>query len=494
MDERPVIKRKFAYIGAGWAAGLMLFLFLGAFSAAGIALSVAAACAVHVKRAKQVDSAAAAARYALLMAVSALAGALFFMGFSETVYSPLRALDGQTVTVEGTVRDTYKLPWGDTRLTVKGSVNGIRTKAFVTTRGEFSCGDHVTAEIKAAVTGNGDEDTYRSLGVFVSGRGTAVKTGKRSAVIYGVRAFRERALAGIYENCGEKTGAFIASILCSDKSHLSAETRRDVNRAGIGHIFAVSGTHIVMLTYFLSRILGRFVSSLRLRSVIMGAVIALFAVFAGCNVPVVRACIMLGISLAAAIFEREPDSANSLGVAVFVVTLANPYAISSVSFMLSFTAAAAFGVLSPAMTKGRTEHSTAKLLISCMCVSLLTMPICAVTFGEVSVISAVSNMVMIPLCSLCLYIAFIFTLTGGLAAPLILAADFVAGIIVRICGLVSASPYSYASTERTWLFVLWGVVGSALFVSCALAKKRRVSDLVNCSAAYILICVLAAWL
>ena len=226
----------------------------------------------------------------------------------------------------------------------------------------------------------------------------------------------------------------------------------------------------------------------------LGIIIVLFAIFAGANVPVVRACIMLGISLTAVMFERESDSANSLGLAVFLVTLMDPYAVSSVSFLLSFTAAAAFGVLSPAVTEGRTEHPMIKLVISCICVNILTLPICAVSFDEVSVMSAVSNIVLIPLCSLCLYIAFLFTLTGGLIAPLILAADFVAGIVVKQCELAAASPYSYASTEHKWLLVTWGIAGTALFILCAAVKKRRPSDLAKCSAAYVLICVLAAGL
>lgn len=492
----PVVKRKFAYIGAGWVAGLLLFLALGINAAAGLSAALSAFCAVLMKYKKADSRTVSAAKYMLFITLPALLGALFFACFTVKSYSPVTALAGNEVTINGTVTDCSEISGGRTRITVKGRIGGVRAKAVVFTKGEFSRGERVEAKFTAKVPENTEnfaaEDYYRSLGIFLTGSGSAEKAGEINALRYTAGKLRERALSGIYENCGEKSGAFLASVLCSDRSRLDSDTRNAVYRAGIGHIFAVSGTHIVMLLMFLRPLLKRLILPVRLRSAVTGFILVMFALFAGGSLPVIRACIMVGISLSAVIFCREADSANSLGIAAFVVTAADPFAVTGVSFWLSFTAAAAFGVLSPAMCEGRTEHPTIKHIVSCVCVNVLTLPVCAVSFEEVSLISAVSNVLLIPLCSACLCLALVFTMTGCLLTPLIFLADKAAGAVIRLCELVSASPYSYTTTEKSSLLVFWGIVTSTLFIGCGAVKERRPSDLAKCGAVYLAICILAA--
>ena len=495
MNGRPAIKRKFAYIGAGWVAGLLIFLAFGK-----ICLPVMAAAVLvtvfHVKVTSGKPQKEYIARQILLTFLSALAGALFFVCYCRTSYYPVRALSGQRVTIEGTVTDRKLTSRGNIMLIIDGETVGRRARVVIFTENDMPCGERVTAEFAAEIPEKDysfdAEDYYRSLGIYLTGSGSVQSAGSRNLPLYYVKRLRERALAGIYENCGEKEGAFIASMLCSDKSRLDDDTRSAVYRSGLGHIFAVSGTHIVMLMTLLSLILERLIVSLRLRNVVLGTAMILFAVFAGGTVPVMRACLMVIVSLSAAFFLRQADSANSLGLAAVILTLAEPFAVTSVSFALSFTAAAAFGILSPGMTRERTDDPTMKLIVSCVCVSVLTMPICAVSFEEISLVSAMTNVFLMPLCAGCLYLAMTFMVTGGTFVPIIGIADKLAGFIIRICGLISSSEHSYVGTEKAWLLTVWGIAGSGLFVVCALVKKRRKADLVICGAAYLLICVLAA--
>ena len=495
MRGRPAIKRKFAYIGAGWVAGLLIFLALGKIgllvTAAAVLVSV-----VHARSTADRPQKEYIARQIMLTSLSALAGALFFLCYFQTSYYPVRALSGRRVTVEGTVTDRKLTSRGNIMLTISGRINGKNARVVIFTEDDLPCGERVTSEFEARIPESGysfdAEDYYRSLGIYLTGNGSVKSKGSRNILLYRIKRLRERALAGIYESCGEKEGAFIASMLCSDKSRLDDDTRRAVYRSGLGHIFAVSGTHIVMLTALLAPILKRLIVSTRLRNAVLGTVVILFAVFAGGTVPVMRACVMMLVSLSAAFFLRQADSANSLGLAAVILTLAEPFAVTSVSFALSFTAAAAFGILSPEMTRERTDIPLMKLIVSCLFVIVLTMPICAASFDEISLASAATNVFLMPLCAGCLYLAMIFAVSGGTLTPLMLLADRLAGLIIRLCELISASEYSYVGTEKARLLTVWGIAGSALFAVCALTKKRRKTDLLICFSAYLLICVLAA--
>ena len=63
----------------------------------------------------------------------------------------------------------------------------------------------------------------------------------------------------------------------------------------------------------------------------------------GLSPSVVRACIMQIALLLAPLFRRDSDSFTSLGMALLVILLGNPFAAASVSFQLSF--AATFGIV-----------------------------------------------------------------------------------------------------------------------------------------------------
>ena len=54
----------------------------------------------------------------------------------------------------------------------------------------------------------------------------------------------------------------------------------------------------------------------------------------------VRACVMLGLLLAAPLFRREGDGPTSLCAALFGILLVNPFAAASISLQLSFGAMA----------------------------------------------------------------------------------------------------------------------------------------------------------
>ena len=502
-ERIPVIKRKFAYIGAGWLSGLAVFLNTGklcAFSAAaaGIVLS-AAAVFLPRSRGEVRQKRRYAAKHLLMMSCAALAAVLFFDCHVSRVYAPLTSLDGSTVTITGVVTDEKTTSGGNTQLTVSGRISGRRAKVILNAEG-FSCGDGIRAVFKAKQPENSltfdAEDYYRSSGVYLisSGKVEAVKTDGGSSLIRAVRSLRESTLSRIYESCGGESGAVIAAMLCADKSHLTQRTSSAIYRAGIGHLFAVSGTHIVIIVSFLAMLIRVLPVSQRLSSVISIAVTVLFALFAGFTPSVVRAALMMSVSLIAVFFNRHGDSANSLGMTAVIITLAEPFAITSVSFQLSFIAAASFGVLSPALLRGRVRSPAVKYAVSCICVSVLTLPVCAVHFSEVSLISAAVNLLMIPLCTLCLCIAFLFMLTGGVFAPLLTAADFIAGVIISVCRAVTVSPLTYAGTYYSGLFAVWGVIGSAVFIGAALAKKRRAADIMKCAGVYLLICVLAAYI
>lgn len=494
MTDRAV-KRKLAFFGIGWAAGLIMCINTGIKTAiifAAVGLCVSAAAFFRIKKLSY------AAKHCILITASIICSALYFHVYENNLYKPIALLEGQKVTINGTITSLKYIRTDTIFITVSGKIFDRPAKVTLFAEDDdYECGEKVSASFEAVVPQNSydfdSEEYYRASGVFISCKGTAEvqRTGKVNYFVRTVSRIREYTLRNIYAVCPGQTGAFIASMLCSDKSRLTADMNNSIYHAGLGHLFAVSGVHVVMLAAFIESLLDWLIADRRLRSAIVIFVLTGFAVFSGCSPSVVRACIMAGISGTAVFFNRNSDGANSLGAAAVLITLQNPFAVMSVSFLMSFSASIAFGVLTPALCKGRIENRIVRDMISYICVNVVTFPIAVQYFSEVSIVSVVTNLLLANTCSACLTLTFMFMLSGCKVKLLIYGAKILSYFTLRICRFVTASEYSYIGTYNKGLLTAAGIFATAVFVIYALSKTRRSFDIIKCIVFYLVICVFA---
>lgn len=487
---------KFAYAAIGWLCALFISLKYGSFYALILTAAATAVSAAFLLLGTKHS------RFTMLISAAGLAGALYFSAYNANVVQKQQALAGQELTVIGTVLECDRTGNDTLRITVKGrseKAGGIRIIAHCRDNGIY-CGDEVKLHFTAVLPENtavfDGEDYYNSRGIFLqsSGAAEAEPTGRVNRPIRAVKRLRDKTAAAILASCPGQAGAFIVSVLCADRSHLEAATTDQIYRSGLGHIFAVSGTHVVILCAFISGLIEAVISSKRLRSGIMLLILAGFAVFAGCSVSVVRACLMCGIGFSAAFFDRRDSSGNSLGAAALLITLGCPYAVTSASFLLSFSASFSFGVLSPALCRGRVSSPTARTLVSYICVFIISFPFATYFFSELSLIMVFSNLLLLPLCSVCLCCAFAFMMSGCLLSPLICLSELSAAVVIRICAAVTRSARAYAGTYHKDTLILLGVVSIAVTLFAAFRKNRKRADILLCIVCFIAVCATSSML
>jgi ComEC/Rec2-related protein len=136
----------------------------------------------------------------------------------------------------------------------------------------------------------------------------------------------------------EKQAAFICAVLFGFRDLLSAEMKASFRKTGTGHILAISGLHVGLITAVFFLIARRL--SLTKRG---AAIVAMFAcVFylgiSGGKPSAARAAIMAIIYLGGFIFYRKSNLINALSAAAFIILLKNPYTLTDAGFLLSFTA------------------------------------------------------------------------------------------------------------------------------------------------------------
>ena len=404
--------------------------------------------------------------YAAVLSLSFCAGIAASCVYTAAVYDKTRAFDGQNVSVKGYVYDMKEYDGGNYRITVKGSINGGVTAkvGFYVDEQDFDTltyGDEVTVygevyKIKDTLTYQ-SERTNRANGIFLRGK-TAdriVSEGSNEHRIFRyARELRDSAYDKLCEKGGEG-GRYLGAMLCGDRSGVDENISEEMYRAGIGHIFAFSGTHIAIMISAAAVILEAFGRRRAASTAVLLALTWGLVLFSGLSLSAVRAAVMMSVLLLASLSKHSSDPLTSLGIAGFMITAVSPYAVASNSFILSF--AGAFACSSFAQTLGERMHSEKdyppvglkRTLITVFCAGLLLMPINALLFGRVSVISPVTNLVMIPVCTVCM----IMGLTGLLLSAFpVLSGAFIwyASLTLKGCitltGALSKLPFASICT------------------------------------------------
>ena len=160
---------------------------------------------------------------------------------------------------------------------------------------------------------------------------------------------RSRFAGLIEESAQARVQGVLKALIIGDRSQISDETRQIFNRAGVGHLLAISGLHVGIVATvafgFFRCLLARFKPFLWRAWTRKGAaLVSLLPVFcygiiAGFSPSTQRAVIMVSVFLLTFLFERDQDPLNTLSLAALVILIADPPSLFSISFQLSFAAA-----------------------------------------------------------------------------------------------------------------------------------------------------------
>lgn len=334
-----------------------------------------------------------------------------------------------------------------------------KTKAIIydytTSSSELIPGAKIRATVRlsSALFSSGEEtDSYISKGVYVRGYVTdEVKILSNGYKLkYGSLYLAESIRNSISNNVSPRSAAFLSALLTGDRTSLyeDMELNHMLTRAGLSHVVAVSGMHVSFVVAFAMLLFGHRVGWVS--SVIL---IALFAVMTGMSPSVLRAVLMQILYLLAPILRRETDGITSVCFALLIILTFNPFSISSMSLQLSFLAMIGIILVTPkAMAwfsnKNPFHHEAAVKIYRFVTASIsstlgaiiFSAPVCAYYFGSVSVLSPITNLLVlwiVPFCFIGGFILFIF----DIFLPLI---SVFVSVIVELC-------VTYIFTISKWI-------------------------------------------
>ncbi len=310
---------------------------------------------------------------------------------------------------------------------------------------------------------------------------------------------------GIEESFSETASPIIIALVTGNRDSLGDEFTSSLQRTGLSHTVAVSGMHLAFLAGMLSLLLGR---NRRRTALVIIPVSILFALIIGGTPSIARATIMIVMLQIAPLFDRESDGATSLGFALLLILLNNPYAINHVGLQLSFAAVAGIfccthWIYDRAMEKldlkiKRTAPiylralrylivSIVATLTATMGAMIFTTPLVAYYFEYTSLIAPISNLLTLWAVAFCFAGGMI---TGGLAlfSPQLaaLGAAVVEPLVDYLEGAVTAlGRIPFAALPTTSAYAVGWLVFAYVVLGYSIWRKERVLPAVSISAVLI---------
>jgi competence protein ComEC len=242
-------------------------------------------------------------------------------------------------------------------------------------------------------------------------------TGHHASTIANIR---RNFAAGMQNALPEPLASFGMGLLIGQRATLPDEIKQDLLMVGLTHIIAVSGYNLTIILRASKDVLGK--RSKRLSTVLSLALIAVFLLFAGTSASIVRAAIVSVLSIAAGYYGRRVKPLLLIVLAAAITAFANPFYVwSDISWYLSFLAFYGVMVLAPMIAlrmRLRWQNSlVAMVALESLCAEAMTLPFVLHTFGQMSVIGLLANVMVVALVPLAMLLGVVAGLAGMLAAP-----------------------------------------------------------------------------
>lgn len=171
-----------------------------------------------------------------------------------------------------------------------------------------------------------------------------------------IAAIRHRLSLSLITALGEETGSYASALLLGMRSLIPSEDRQAFSRLGIAHILSVSGFHTGILVGVLAFLFRLLRLRQRLRIVLYAVILSFYAALCGMSQPVIRASLLLLVSLEGRILNRPRSGIHLLSAVLFIMTLFSPVQVTSASFQLTFCAMAGLVWFSPFIRRFRPFH------------------------------------------------------------------------------------------------------------------------------------------
>jgi len=233
----------------------------------------------------------------------------------------------------------------------------------------------------------------------------------------------------------------LLGILLGYKEGISSLMQADFSKAGVSHVIVVSGLHVGMI----SLICFWFTRLLKIRAwqryCVVVILVILYALLTGCKPSILRASLLVGAGALGWMLGREKRLLALLSAAALFLLTYNPFFLFDIAFQLSFAASLGIAVIAPILElqfsqSSLLSHRFLGIVPVTVAAQLGVIPITLYHFREISIISVLANVIVVPLIAPILtlgIIGFLLSCVSGIIAiPVFAVLDFLLRLVINV--------------------------------------------------------------
>lgn len=276
----------------------------------------------------------------------------------------------------------------------------------------------------------------------------------------------------------KKNSDFINSILLGQKENLSQEEKDVFQRSGTSHIIAISGLH----TGILCTIISFFIRGINkfYKLLILFIIMNFYMMIIGVSPSIIRAIYFVIILYLAVFLDKKRDGISTLSLVGIFLVINNPYIIYNVSFQLSFLA-----TLSIIYFYGYIKNILKINLISLtIAANILTIPVIYYNFKGISIISIISNIIVVPFIGIIMYLSIIsislFNINIGISKLIAKLTSIIVNIIYYLLEKISDLYFIYIEIESPniyYVIIYYVIIFSYMIYKEITVMKEQKNEL-----------------
>lgn len=403
-------------------------------------------------------------------------------------------LDGHTAAMTAKIINFSDGEYADAFVTV--SDKRIKTKLRLDGEASLKPGDIIKGKITLTAPIMSDSYTkyIYSQNTFMCAYASDFKTiGKSASPIYMLRRYiadeAEKRFSG-------DTLAFYNAVILGNKTLLSDEVTENLRTAGLSHIAVVSGMHISIMLSVIMLLINALMGKRRAGNILAIAAVIFITMATGAGASIVRACIMCVMYQISQIVYKDNDSLNSLGTAVLLMMLYNPYIIDNAGFVLSVLSTLGiilYGSSFTAFLRKALPKTMAEICGVSLSAQITVLPASMYYFHCISTYAVLSNMIVFIFSTVLVVSGLLFVLLSKViivSSVLEIIVEVSSGVILSVSKIVSLLPFATVNTGR--LDAAFLIVWTAFLASFIIYRQNKnilkYTALICCVAVIISVC------
>lgn len=297
--------------------------------------------------------------------------------------------------------------------------------------------------------------------------------------------YRYRLLALLHQtSLSPSAKSLLSAALLGDTSTITADSRQLFAEAGIGHILAISGLHVAIVTMIISALTFPLLLNGHKRVRYFAVILALwtFVILTGMQPSALRAALMATIFICALLLGRKSSALNSLSLAAMVILLIEPDALTSIGFQLSVAAVASIVLIAdkinPIDPQRRWTRNAVGLVTVSASAMLGTGLISVIhfhTFPVYFLLANIATSILLPAVIFCGMGVMGLSAAGISCFRLSQLTDFLCGLITGTAQSVTSLPGATVSGIYLppWVLIPFIIFFIALIMVLERQSKRR---------------------